>query len=76
MKVLNPMLVFYKYLLLYFCFLKFLKFLWEHIQLQSRQNVLYIYIYCIITIGIKKLSNEFLLIYAHQDLLHIPHTLF
>ena len=67
--LLKHKLVFYEYLLWYLCCLCIFKFLLEYIHLQNCQTTLHYHHLQI------NLSNEFLLICTHQDLLHMPHAL-
>ena len=67
------MLVFFKYLKPYFCFLWIFSFLLEFVQLKTCQRRLHLRYASIIT---TYLSNEFLLIYTHQKLIHMFHPFF
>ena len=60
------MLVFYKYLLLYFCFQRIFYFLLEYIKLKKYQNILHLKMFSCYYHSPTKLSNEFLLIHNHQ----------
>ena len=52
------------------------QFLLEYFQLQNYQNMLHRKINSHYHLSQIKLSNEFLLVFNRQDLLHMPHSLF
>ena len=63
---LNCSLVFCKYLSWYFCFYEFLNFFWNMFNSKAIKTLYHCHSHI-------NLSNEFLLIHIHYDLLHVPH---